>query len=375
MFVLFIIGTFLAFFLAFLILIKKDKEISDKLLLSWLIVIGLQIFGYYTYSLGNWHDHPHTIGIVHPFPLAHGPFLYLVVAFSIKYKERFVWKDWLHFAPVLLMYVYMLPFFFGHSGSEKIIMNGQEAMADSIFIRFSRLLYVVSGFSYLAVSFSLLKKKVPSIIGLKKNDDIVFQYYIVYGVGTIFMILAVVYLFQRIGVIPGNINVEYIIYSVAVFCLFGISVYIVKDTGYLSNLEGNNDIGNNFYIDEEELNLYVDILGKVMNSQKPFLDPDLNAEKLSEICCIPKKKLLGIIKKTGFNSFADFINFYRIEEFKRKVGEPYYEKFDIFSIAYDSGFRVRSTFYHNFKKLTGETPTKFITQRDKNNNMPQKFNF
>jgi len=327
-------------------------------------VIGLQIFGYYTYSLGNWHDHPHTIGIVHPFPLAHGPFMYLVVAFTIKYKERFGWKEWLHFVPFFLLYIYMLPFFFGHSGSEKIIMNGQEAMADSVFIRFTKLLFVVSGFSYLAVSFYLLKKKVPSIIGIKRNDGLVLQYYIVYGVGAIFLILAAMYLLQGIGIISRNINVEYIIYSVAVFSLFGISVYIFKDTGYLSNFGKTGDNLHKLYNNDEEIDLYVVRLNEIMDTKKPYLDPDLNTEKLSEMCCIPKLSLTRVINKFGYNNFYDFINYYRIEEFKRKVADPEYAKYDIFSIAYDSGFRARSTFYDNFKKLTGEKPSNYIAKSE-----------
>ena len=365
MLVFFIIGIFLAFFLSFLILAKKEKRISDILLLAWLTVIGLQILGYYAYSLGNWQEHPHTIGIVHPLPLAHGPFLYLFVVFSINKEKRFCWKDCLHFVPVLLMYIYMLPFFLGISGYEKIIMNEQEAMADSVFITISRLLYIVSSFSYLTVSFCLLKKKVPSSRNFIRDNDYIFQYYIACGVSTIFLFAALMYLLQGTGIIHRDVNVEYFIYSVVSVCLLCISVYLVKNTGYLSDMEGNGDTIHNFYVDEEEIDLYVDMLNEVMSLHKPYLDPDLTAETLSEISCIPKKLLSQIIKKFGYNNFYDYVNFYRIEEFKRKVGEPYYKKFDIFSIAYDSGFRARSTFYDNFKRLTGETPSSYINKREK----------
>ena len=368
----FIIGIFLAFFLAFLILVKKEKRISDKLLLAWLIVIGLQILGYYTYSFGNWQEHPHTIGIIHPLPLAHGPFFYLMVIFTISKEKRFGWKEYMHFTPVLLMYIYMLPFFFGRSGYEKIIMNGQEALADSIFIKISRLIYIVSAFSYLIVSYFLLKKKLRSSGSYVRDNIFVLQYYIACGLFIIFLFAAAMYFLQGIGIIPGKVNVEYNIYSVAVCCLFIVSVYMVKNTGYLSDMVENGDLAHNFYGDEEDIDLYVDRLNKVMNLQKPYLDPDLNAETLADLSCIPKKFLSRIIRKFGFNNFYDFVNSYRIEEFKRKVGKPDNKRFDIFSLAYDSGFRARSTFYDNFKKLTGETPSDFIRKRK--NNEKRRFN-
>ncbi len=368
MLVFFIIGIFLAFFLAFLIFTKKDKRISDRILFAWMVVIGLQLLGYYTYSLGNWHAHPHTIGIAHPLPLAQGPFLYLLILYTIKKKERFCWKDYLHFAPVLLMYIYMLPFFLGHSGNEKIQLNVQVHITDSVFMLVSKVMYIFSGFSYLTLSFYLLKHRRQS----SGNDDIgnlfALHYYLACGVCAVFMLAAILYMMQEVGIIPVTVNVEYIIYSGATLCLLFLCVYTIRNTSFLSVLEENEDDAHNFYAIEEEVDLYVDRLSKVMNLQKPYLDPDLNAETLSALSCVPKRSLSIVIKKFGFNNFNDFVNSYRIAEFKRKIEEPYYAKFDIFSVAYDSGFRARSTFYDNFKRLTGETPSAYIKKRAKRDN-------
>ncbi|MGM0738818.1 MAG: AraC family transcriptional regulator, partial [Bacteroidota bacterium] len=80
----FTIGIFLCFFLQFLLLTKKQASTSDRILAVWMFVIGLHLFSYYLYYLGFWEKYPHMSGIHHPFPLLHGPFLYLYVLFSMK---------------------------------------------------------------------------------------------------------------------------------------------------------------------------------------------------------------------------------------------------------------------------------------------------
>ncbi len=48
----YIIGIFIAFFLAIIILTKKGRNRADVILGIWMIVIGIHIFGYYGFISG-----------------------------------------------------------------------------------------------------------------------------------------------------------------------------------------------------------------------------------------------------------------------------------------------------------------------------------
>ncbi len=58
-------------------------------------------------------------------------------------------------------------------------------------------------------------------------------------------------------------------------------------------------------------------------------------------------------------NFYEYVNNYRIEEFKRLLLEPKYENIKFLNIAFDVGFNSKSTFNTSFKKFTGKTPSEY----------------
>ena len=150
------IGMVLSFFLAILLFSKKDKTLTDNILTLWLIAIGIHLTGYYLNYNGYWEIYPHLIGITAPFPFLYGPFLYLYLIYSIKKSKKLKPFDYLHFAPVLLSYLYMMPFFFFYSAEEKIKVD--KGLVDD-YGTFSSLLligFIVSGLTYSIISYRKL---------------------------------------------------------------------------------------------------------------------------------------------------------------------------------------------------------------------------
>ena len=76
-----------------------------------------------------------------------------------------------------------------------------------------------------------------------------------------------------------------------------------------------------------------------------------------------------MINESFHQNFYDFVNTYRIKESKRLLKDPESEKYKIISIAYDSGFSSKSSFYKAFKKSTGITPGEYLN-KVKSNNFP-----
>ena len=70
----YIAGISISFFLGFLLISKKKKTLSDKILVYWLFVIGLHLAFFYLMITKKMYDIPALLGLNLPMPLLHGPF-------------------------------------------------------------------------------------------------------------------------------------------------------------------------------------------------------------------------------------------------------------------------------------------------------------
>jgi len=107
---------------------------------------------------------------------------------------------------------------------------------------------------------------------------------------------------------------------------------------------------------------YLTALLDFIRIEKPYLQPDLTIQKLSQMVSIPHHYLSQVIN-TRFNKiFFDFINDYRIEEAVRKLANPVECQKSIPQIAKEVGFNSQSAFNRAFKKNTQKTPSDFINE-------------
>ncbi|MFA8436978.1 MAG: helix-turn-helix domain-containing protein, partial [Marinifilaceae bacterium] len=60
----------------------------------------------------------------------------------------------------------------------------------------------------------------------------------------------------------------------------------------------------------------------------------------------------------GLN-FNDYINQFRVEEFKRLLQDPQFSKETLLAVAFEAGFNSKTTFNTAFKKFTGMTPSEY----------------
>ena len=97
----------------------------------------------------------------------------------------------------------------------------------------------------------------------------------------------------------------------------------------------------------------------VMEKQKPFLDGDLTLNKLSEMLSVSNHHLSEVINSEIGKSYYDFTNEYRVEEFIKKLKDPSTANYSLISIAFDSGFKSKTSFNNIFKKHTGKTPSEY----------------
>jgi AraC-like DNA-binding protein len=98
-----------------------------------------------------------------------------------------------------------------------------------------------------------------------------------------------------------------------------------------------------------------------MNTEKPHLDPDLSLPDLARRLRTNPVVLSAVINAGAGKNFNDFINEYRVGEFKQQVRMPANAHLSFLGLALDCGFNSKATFNRAFKKFTGTSPKEFAT--------------
>lgn len=119
----------------------------------------------------------------------------------------------------------------------------------------------------------------------------------------------------------------------------------------------NSTIKNKNVTKEDKL--IIEQLKISMDKDKLYLNPLLNLQLLADKLNITSNHLSLILNDCMGTNFYDFINAYRVEEVKRRLGDPKYKNQTLLSISGDCGFNSKSAFNRIFKNFTGKTPSQF----------------
>ncbi|CAL2091445.1 helix-turn-helix domain-containing protein [Tenacibaculum sp. 190524A02b] len=104
---------------------------------------------------------------------------------------------------------------------------------------------------------------------------------------------------------------------------------------------------------------------KKIKDNKLFLQKDITIVNLSKQLEINEKELSKLIKIHTKKNFYHFINRFRIEEFKRLLHTEKANRLSLLGLAKKSGFQSKSTFYSVFKANEGITPKQYQNQLNK----------
>lgn len=116
--------------------------------------------------------------------------------------------------------------------------------------------------------------------------------------------------------------------------------------------ESKNDV---FY-----RNLYYRVL-LVMEKEQPFLNPDLNISSLAKQVITNRTHLsIAINRMTGSN-FNKWLAEYRVNYVVFLMNDV--DEYNVDKLYRQAGFSSRTTFYRQFKQVTGLTPKQYIIQK------------
>lgn len=112
--------------------------------------------------------------------------------------------------------------------------------------------------------------------------------------------------------------------------------------------------------DSESLQPAKEKLEDFMIQHKPYFNPKLTLNELADGLKMNAYVLSKVINDGYGKNFFDFINTYRIEEFKQLLQTPKYKNYTLLGIAFEVGFNSKTAFNRSFKKLTNTTPSEYF---------------
>jgi AraC-like DNA-binding protein len=110
----------------------------------------------------------------------------------------------------------------------------------------------------------------------------------------------------------------------------------------------------------DELLRLRDRLVQYMNSEKPYLEPELSLADLARRLHTNPTILSQVINTGIGKNFNDFVNEYRVDAFKQQVRNPANMHLSFLGIALDCGFNSKATFNRAFRKFTGQAPGEYL---------------
>lgn len=113
-----------------------------------------------------------------------------------------------------------------------------------------------------------------------------------------------------------------------------------------------------FEITAEDKNL-IKTLDDLMSRERLFLNEALTLSELAKKLLISDKELSTLLNQKKLISFYDYVNKYRVDEFKKRVKEEQNQHLTLLGIAFDCGFNSKASFNRIFKRHTGLSPSEF----------------
>lgn len=359
-----------------LLFFKKSKKRSDYLFLSWIAVVLIQIT---FYLITIYHFELTSLWAILAFglPLLGAPLLFLYIESLTDYT--FSWKRMLFHLSIYPIYVLL---FFAYQETNDI-----ETKALNGFLNFSEepnswtqyyaIPLAISGLLYFFWGLALLRKHKRTIVNLFSFDEqinlrwlnyVVYSYLILFALASFvifgsihFQLFAMENAFALVGILLSLTLLAFGFYGSRQTAIFSNN----QSQIFRSIAETPTASYSKSGLNQNKIEDLARRLSQHIEQQKPYLNEDLNLNILAEQCSMQPSQLSQVINQQYQKNFYDFVNQYRVEEAKKRLRSSDYDHLSVLGIAFDCGFKSKSSFNRYFKKYTGISPSAFKKKQAK----------
>ncbi|GAA6184478.1 AraC family transcriptional regulator [Aliiglaciecola sp. NS0011-25] len=376
-----IVGLALTIFTLVNIASKKVKHSSDILLCVWLVLLNVPLIHM---CLVHFNLH---IPLLHKYTnptlnLLHGPLLYLYVRKLTSMRVHLSKLTALHMVPFILTYILFISF--SHPQPMTPMPENPEMQMGPVgnnwvFTLFQPLLVhfaLINGLSFIsygALTFYLLAKHQTKIEGFfsQKNNQITLSW--IYALPTILVLVVVAnFINEEVLVTANRINPQTLhmisfVSIITILCFFGVKqkpVFYRQQTA--SSVPEENQKTPTAATDNQGLPVSEAVMKEViekmqtyMLNKKPYLDPEFSVYSLADAIDVPRRILSTVLNRGLCKNFYQYVTEFRVEEMKSLLGKRENQQKNILDLAFECGFKSKSSFNGLFKQHTGTTPSQY----------------
>jgi AraC-like DNA-binding protein len=362
-------GSLFLLFLTTLATPRKVNVYANYWLGLFLFSFGCIMLGRVFQNIDLNEKYPSVNGLLEITRFAMSPALYFSVVFFTVPNRKLKPTDYLHFIPFALFFLFVITVVTGINRSAlfdwffDLPESIRRGIALTVFISIK-----VQMILYWILSYIQLLKHNKNIRMFASTVEPISLSWIRY-----FLIGLAVALFlslnERLSVIPAIVPLTHFGYLFLAFYLGYFSLrqqeifpYQQRDVEEITGIiiEETKPARIKRF-SEEALASAKHKLLQMMETEKPFLDPSLGLPQLATMVHMSTHDLSFLINEGFGENFFQFINRYRVEEAKILLKSSQHRHLNILGIAYESGFRSKSTFNTTFKKITGQAPSRFMS--------------
>ncbi|MDW3645584.1 MAG: helix-turn-helix domain-containing protein [Bacteroidia bacterium] len=328
----------------YFLLLAKPRHISNVflgvLLLAICLRVGKSIFFYFNDNLADIYI---QTGITGCFFI--GPFLFLYIHALLQPEGKIV-QYWKPHILLLFISILLLGIFFPYKANRAL---WQDWFMNAVYFQW---------FIYLLFTgkliFPILKKLFQAD---QKTNTLEFWMSNVYLACCLLWLVYVTSYFT--SYISGAISFSVITYLLILSYVFSKKKRSVL---YLDNRKQEER-----KIDPARAQKLLEKLKCLMEEAAPYTKPNLKSEELAKLLDISVHELSTLLNDSLGKRFTDFINEYRVNRSKELMKSMQNYTFE--AIGYEAGFNSKSTFYAAFKKITGQSPSKYLKAQKSSANL------
>ena len=339
---------------------KKPGIHSISLNLFIVVMILTQVETFFIRS-GLMADFPHLLNTSPPLLFLLGPLLYLHSRQALGQKAHLS-QQWPHFVP-FVFYLGYSGFFFAQPEAYKfdafvrsfqadLPLTGTTALFDTDPLRIRGLVVVE------LISLHMMSYAFFMLWQLRQSPKTATRHWLVFINGMLALGGIILFLSQG-GVVNGNRFLMSFLphFSADLFptlATYALSIYVInRKPAHIAKPKYSKSA-----LSPELQAPRADKVNEVLRNEQPFLKQDFSLKTLAELCQMSTHHLSQILNEQMQMSFFELVNEYRISEAKKRLSaegsSPKMEQ-----LAYDLGYKSKSTFYTAFRRSTGTTPTQY----------------
>lgn len=369
-----LLGCLQGLFLSLFFFLKSRRHLSN-------LFMGAYLFFFSIGLLESWiaANVPGTAGaillsFVANAAFLYGPLLYFFVRFLIVNPPRIPGSFFIHLVPFFVFFGADILLFFLTAGSKENYTGILELVGFELFV------------------VQILSYNIAAIVALRRHRQAILETYSsiekkdVHWLQALLIIITGIYIFSftlshlRLFGVRGIgeyfallqvlivVSIYFMSYKVLFSPgVFNMSPYPEETQLAVARMDITSDSAEESSrkylksgLKPDQARKHLDELLKYVDEQKPFKNPDLNIFMLAQMVDLSRNHLTQVLNENMGVSFYVYINTCRVREAQRLMLDPGFSHLSLTGIAAEAGFKSRTTFFTNFKKITGITPQEWI---------------